>query len=165
MYKSKLIIIRGNSASGKSTVAKRIRELSDRRIAYVEQDNIRRTILKEKETDDGVNIALIKMVTEFALARNYDVILEGMLKQHSHGEMMKDILGVCTEAYVFYFDVSFEVTLQRHATKPIADEVSEEMLKAWFKDKDLTGFPGEYVIPEDFTVEQAALYIIKTAGL
>jgi predicted kinase len=52
MYRTKLIVLRGNSGPGKSTVAKR----------PVEQDNIRRGILKEKETDDRANIALISLI-------------------------------------------------------------------------------------------------------
>jgi predicted kinase len=35
-YASKLIVLRGNSASGKSTVARRVREASSRKIALVE---------------------------------------------------------------------------------------------------------------------------------
>jgi adenylate kinase family enzyme len=73
MYRTELIVLRGNSGSSKSTVAKRLREVSHRKIAPFEQDNIRRGILKEKETDDGANIALISLIVEFALVRVRDV--------------------------------------------------------------------------------------------
>ena len=165
MYESKLIILRGNSASGKSTVAKRLREASSRKIAYVEQDKIRRTILKEKEADDGDNITLISQIVKFALSRNYDVILEGMLKFHRYGAMLKDLVEVCPDNYVFYFDTSFEETLKRHATKPIATEVSEADLKDWFEPHDVTGFKNELLIPEDHDVATAVDFILRTSGL
>jgi adenylate kinase family enzyme len=164
-FSGKLIILRGNSASGKTTVAKRLRELSQRKIAYVEQDNIRRTILKEKEVDDGDNIALISQIVEFALSRNYDVILEGMLKFHRYGDMLKKLVQVCPDNHVFYFDTSLEETFKRHATKPIALEVSESDLRDWYKEHDVTGFENELLIPEEYDVNTAAKFVLQSSGL
>ncbi|HEY1835553.1 MAG TPA: AAA family ATPase [Candidatus Saccharimonadales bacterium] len=164
IYRS-LIIIRGNSASGKSTVAKKLREVSDRKIAYVEQDNIRRTILKEKETDAGVNIALIAQVVEFALSRDYDVILEGMLKFRRYGAMLRDLIKKCPENYTHYFDIPFEETLKRHVTKSIAGEVSKEMLHEWYEPQDFAHFESEKIIPAPYSVEQSVQMIVKNAGL
>ena len=86
-YASKLVVLRGNSASGKSTVAKQLREISQRKIALVEQDHIRRIILKEKDVPGGDNIDLIRQIVEFALGRKYDVILEGILDTRRYGAM------------------------------------------------------------------------------
>src|SRR5215469_16547178 len=46
---TRLIVLRGNSGSGKSTVAKALREVYGRGVAWVSQDLIRRIILKEKD--------------------------------------------------------------------------------------------------------------------
>lgn len=165
MYKTKLIVLRGNSGSGKSTVAKRLREVSGRKIALVEQDNIRRGILKEKETDDGANIALISQIVEFALARDYDVILEGILKFRRYGDMIKDLVAQCPENYIYYFDIPFEETLKRHATKPIAQEVSEDLLKSWYMPQDFTAFESELIIPEDYSLDQTVSRIVAETGL
>jgi predicted kinase len=51
--RTRLIVLRGNSGSGKSTVARALREAYGRGIARVSQDLIRRIILKEK--DDGAS--------------------------------------------------------------------------------------------------------------
>jgi predicted ABC-type ATPase len=76
----KLILLRGNSGSGKTTVAKRVRESSQRKIAVVEQDHIRRTLLKEKDMTGYANVAaLIQQIVNFAMDREYDVIVEGIL--------------------------------------------------------------------------------------
>ena len=60
--------IRGNSGSGKSTPATALRMASARKIAIVEQDYLRRFVLKEKDRVGGDNTALIEQVTEFSLA-------------------------------------------------------------------------------------------------
>ncbi len=167
IHHSKLIILRGNSGSGKSSVAKQLREVSSRKIAYVEQDNIRRTILKEKETDDGANIALIAQIVEFALAREYDVILEGILSFRRYGGMLTKLLGQCPEHYVYYFDVSLEETLRRHATKPphIRSGFGEKEMTEWYRHRDLTSFEGEKIILEEYSLEQTVKFIARDAGL
>jgi len=161
----KLIILRGNSGSGKSTVARKLREVSSRKIAYVEQDTIRRTILKEKETDGGANITLIKQIVEFSLARDYDVILEGILKFRRYGDMLAELVQHYPEHYIYYFDLPFQETLKRHATKPIAKEVSEDMLREWYTPQDITGFKNEKIIPESYLLEQTVEMIVADAGL
>jgi len=164
-YNSKLIVLRGNSGSGKTTVAKRLREISNRKIAYVEQDNIRRTILKEKETDDGANIALIEQIVKFALARDYDVILEGILNFPRYGAMLKELTKKCPDNYLYYFDVSFKETLKRHATKPNAYEFGAKEMKQWYRPHDLTGFKNEKIIPEDYSLEEIVNTIVEDSGL
>jgi adenylate kinase family enzyme len=162
---AKLIVLRGNSGSGKSSVAKRIREVSTRKIAYVEQDNIRRGILKEKETDDGANITLISQIVEFALARDYDVILEGILNFPRYGKILRELAEKCPENYFYYFDISLEETLRRHETKWNSDQFGEKEMKQWYKHHDLTKFKGEKIIPEEYSLEQTVQKIIEDVGL
>lgn len=45
--RTRLVILRGDSASGKSTIAQRLRERLGRGVAWVEQDYLRRTVLRE----------------------------------------------------------------------------------------------------------------------
>lgn len=56
--RTRLIVLRGNSGSGKSTVATALREAYGHGVAWVSQDLIRRTILKEQDRPGGVNIGL-----------------------------------------------------------------------------------------------------------
>jgi uridine kinase len=49
--RTRLIVIRGNSASGKSAVAAEIRRGHGRGLAIVGQDNLRRQVLRERDTD------------------------------------------------------------------------------------------------------------------
>ncbi len=158
-------MLRGNSGSGKSTVAKKLREASHRKVAIVEQDYLRRFILKEKETEGTNNIALIEQTVEFALAHEYDVILEGILYFPRYGEMLKRLANKCPDNYFFYFDVSFEETLKRHATKPNAHEFGEKEMRDWYKPNQLTNFENEYIISETSPIENSVSTILKQAGL
>lgn len=164
-YSSKLIVIRGNSGSGKGTVAKKIREVSERKIALVEQDYLRRFILQEKEREGGNNIDLIFQTVTFALSREYDVILEGILNFSRYGEMLKSLQQACPDNYFYYLDVSLEESLRRHTTKPNAHEFGEKEMTEWYKPRDLAGFANEVVIPESSSVLETVQLIREQTGL
>lgn len=165
MQRPKLIVIRGNSGSGKSTIAKELRKRSKRKIAIVEQDYFRRFVLKEREDESADNIDLIFQTANFALTRGYDVILEGILAFHSYQAMLEKLKNVCPDRYFFYVDVSFEETLRRHATKPNANDFGEEEMRKWYLAKDLTGFKDEMVIPETSSAEEATDLIMHRSGI
>jgi predicted kinase len=164
-YGSKLIVLRGNSASGKSTVARRLRDVCARKIALVEQDYLRRIVLKDRDIASGDNIDQIYQTATFALARGYDVVLDGILVFHHYGEMLRKLATLCPDHHFYYFDVSLEETLRRHATKPIAQEVGEHRLREWYRAGDVTGFANETIIPEAAPVEEAVALIVRRSGL
>ena len=64
---TRLVVLRGNSGSGKSSVAAALRAACGPGVAWVSQDLIRRVILKEKDQPGGLNIGLIDQVTRYAL--------------------------------------------------------------------------------------------------
>jgi len=115
-----LVVIRGNSASGKSTIAAGIRAKCGPGVAIVGQDHLRRVVLKEKDKP-GANIGMIDLVTLYALDHGYTTVLEGILYAAHYGEMLTglrdDHLG---QSLFYYMDVPFEETLRRHAAKPQA---------------------------------------------
>jgi hypothetical protein len=78
---TRLIVPRGNGASGKSAGVTALRERYGRGVALARQDLLRREVLRERDIPGGANIGV------------------------------------------------FEETLARHATKPFADEVTEEQLR------------------------------------
>jgi len=164
-YHSKLIVLRGNSGSGKSSTARAVREASKNKIAVVEQDYLRRIVLKEKEADNGDNIELIEQVTLFALSKGYHVILEGILYFPRYGKMLERLSNVCPNNYFYYFDVSLEETLRRHAYKPNAHEFGEKEMGAWFQKNDLTHFKNEKIILESMPLSEIVDLIISDSGL
>lgn len=164
-FDNKLVVLRGNSGSGKSTVAKALREKSGSRVAIIEQDYLRRFILKEKENEGTDNIALIQQTVEFALDRGYNVILEGILYFPRYREMLTSLVEQCPNNYFYYFDVSFEETLKRHATKENSHEFGEKEMRDWYKPNQQTGFPSEQTIPETYNIVDAVEKIIAETGI
>ncbi len=67
--------------------------------------------------------------------------------------------------HCYYLDVPFEETLARHATKPIADEVSEEQLREWYTPLDLLPGGVETVIPVTSPLEGTVDRVLHESGL
>lgn len=165
-----LIVLRGNSGSGKSTTAKLLRETaikngSKRRVALVEQDYIRRIILKEQETEGADNIELIFRTVSFALDRGYAVILEGILYSERYREMLENLCKTSADNYFYYFDVPLEETLKRHQSKPNAHEFGEKEIREWYKEKDLLGLKNEQIINQNLNLNQIIEKILTDCGL
>jgi chloramphenicol 3-O-phosphotransferase len=163
---TRLIVLRGNSASGKSSVAAEVRARYGRGIALVGQDNLRRVVLRERDTPDGANIGLIDAVARYALDHGYHVVVEGILYAAHYGPMLdalrKDHRG---RTHLFYLDVPFEETLRRHATKPQAAEYGEPEMRSWYRPFDLLPGGIETVIPESSTLADTVDRVIREAGL
>ncbi|MER5851889.1 hypothetical protein ABT126_33915, partial [Streptomyces sp. NPDC002012] len=64
---TRLVVLRGNSASGKSSVAAGIRDRFGRGLAWVEQDNVRRVVLGERDRPGAANIGLLDLTARYAL--------------------------------------------------------------------------------------------------
>jgi hypothetical protein len=120
---TRLIVLRGNSGAGKTSVAMALREACGRGVAWVGQDLIRRTILREKDCPGAPNIGLMDQVARYSLDHGYHVILDGIMYADRYGEMLaglkRDHRG---RSCFYYLDVSIDETLRRHATRPQASE-------------------------------------------
>lgn len=147
---TRLVVLRGNSASGKSSLAAGIRESFGRGLALVGQDNLRRIVLREHDRPGGVNIGLIDTVARYSLDAGYHVVLEGILYADRYGQMLQRLRADHRgHTHCYYLDVPFPETLARHATKPIADEVGEKQLRDWYRPLDLLPGGIETVIDAD----------------
>lgn len=161
MKNNALIIIRGNSGSGKSSVARELQQRMGYGTALIEQDYIRRILLREKDRPNQPNIELIKANAVFAL-HHYDVILEGILRSDHYGVMLHELVADHKgPVHVYYFDISLEETLRRHATKPNAHEFGEKELREWYLPKDYLDVADERIIPEDSSFEDSIARILK----
>ena len=160
--KSRLIIIRGNSGSGKSTVARLVRDKLGVDTMLIPQDVVRRDMLFVKDRLGNPAIELIPKIALYGKEIGYDVVLEGILSKKLYGvELRKLITDFEDNAYVFYMDVSFEETLKRHDTKPKRLEYGREKMQEWWLDNDILGTPLEYIIPESYSADQAVDFILS----
>lgn len=166
-YDSKLIILRGNCATGKSTVAKQLRKSakSEEGVALVEQDIFRLYLLKNEGLDSNHHIELIQQVAEFVLARGYDVIIEGTLHSIKYGNMLEGLVQKTPTNFTYYLDVSLEETVKRHQSRPISHKFGEEELRKWYKGRDMLGFENEKIISENSSLEDTVDSILADTNL
>jgi predicted kinase len=116
----------------------------------VEQDYLRRILLKELDVEGGIAPMLIAQTVRFALDHGYHVVLEGILARARYGRVLTDLCRAHRgRTAVYYLDVSWEETLRRHATRPQAAEFGEAEMRQWYLPRDLLGVAGERVIGED----------------
>lgn len=131
----KLIIFRGNSGSGKTTIAKELQNRFGNNTMLISQDVIRRDMLKVK---DGERTTAL--------------------------QLMKELLIYGTEVYAYYFDLSFEETLKRHQTKLNCHEFGEEAMKRWWREKDFSDVLNEVIITAEKNIESIVREIVDTVS-
>lgn len=163
---TRLIVIRGNSGSGKSTTAATLRAVYGRGLALVGQDNLRRNILRAHDRPGSAHVGLIDLTARYCLDQGYHVVVEGILYAGWHTEMLTSLTadhrGVTRH---YYFDVPFEETLVRHATKPQVDNITEEHLREWWAHMDLLPGGVEEILGPGPSAEEHARQILHAVGL
>jgi hypothetical protein len=161
-----LVLIRGNSASGKSAVAAEIRARYGRGLAIVSQDNLRRVVLREHDLPGGANIGLINLTARHAISHGFHTIVEGILRADHYGAMLAALIADhASQCHAYYLDVPFEETLRRHSTKPQANDYGEPELRQWYRARDLLPTGIEQVIPARSSLAETVHKIMTDTGL
>ncbi|MGH3400914.1 MAG: kinase [Streptosporangiaceae bacterium] len=162
----RLITLRGNSASGKSTVAAEIRARYGRGLAIVSQDNLRRVILRERDIPGGANIGLIDLTARYALDHGYHVIIEGIMYADRYGPMLTQLRADhAGQTDSYYFDIEFSETVERHATKAQAAEYGEAEMASWYRPCDLLPGMAEEIITASMSLDQIVTRVMNDCGL
>ena len=112
---SKLIVLRGNSGSGKSSAAKALQRELGRNTLMIAQDT----------------------VFEAAAA----------------------LFG--KQIYAYYYDLPFEETLRRHATKKNRFSFGEKEMRRWWRDRDHIGLIPEKSIGVEVSLDEAVHMILS----
>lgn len=163
---TRLIVLRGNSASGKSTIAAAIRDRFGRGLALVGQDNLRRVVLRERDRPGAANIGLIDTIARYSLDAGYHVVVEGILRADHYGAMLARLhTDHRSPTHGYYLDIPLQETLARHATKPQADEYGERELRDWYRPLDLLPDGNETIIGADSELEVTVDRVMLDTGL
>jgi predicted ABC-type ATPase len=93
VHRPHLVVIRGNSASGKSSLAEQVRADYRRGVAIVGQDLLRRQVRRERPTPGAANIGLIDLVARHALEHGFHTIVEGILEGSVYGAMLTTLVA------------------------------------------------------------------------
>jgi len=162
----RLIIIRGNSGSGKSTISKRLQHEMGYQTMLIPQDVVRREMLRVRDEDKNPSIQLIYDLAMYGSRIGFDVIVEGIFVNERYGDMLRKLIDDFNgESYVYYFDIPIEVTLQRHDTKPNAHEFGEKELREWWVDKDYLNVPNEKLITAEMSEVEIHQMFVDGIGL
>lgn len=160
---SKLIILRGNSGSGKTTIAKELQKLFGKNTILISQDIIRREMLN---VDDGKNtkaLPLLKELLKYGNEHNEIVILEGILRASWYQSLFELAIELYNQnIYAYYFDLSFEETLKRHQTRTCRNEFGEKEMKSWWREKDFSPILNEITITDEKDIQSIVSQIYKT---
>lgn len=157
----KLIIIRGNSGSGKSTIASRVRDELGEKVMFLQQDVLRRDILKINDKEGHPVVGLIDHLARYCKKQNYDILIEGILSEKKYGEMLRKLISEFDESYVYYMDIPFEETLRRHSLRHKNNDFGEAEMREWWKDKDYLGVEGEKILGEDLSEDELVRLILR----
>ena len=159
---AKLIILRGNSGSGKTTVAKALQARLGHNTMLISQDVVRREMLKVRDGADTKALPLLKELLRYGREHCEIVILEGILRKDWYlplfelaGELYGD--GI----YAYYYDLPFEETLSRHGTRLCREEFGEEAMRRWWVEKDYLGIKGERILHKEKGMEDTVNDIYK----
>ena len=165
---NRLIILRGNSGSGKTTAARLLQEKFGPNTMLISHDMVRMQILHVWSAE-GIRKSLPLMIELLRYGRrNSEItILEGILPANEYRRLFEAALEEYGEhIFSYYYDISFEETLRRHQTKPNCDEFGEADMRRWWKEKDYLDDIPQKILNEDISLEDAVelIYGDVTAG-
>ena len=86
---AQLVIIRGNSGSGKNSLAKKLQNHFGRGTLVISQDLVRRDMLKEKVEPDNLSISLTETIARYGHEHDMLVIVEGFYETDIYGDMLE----------------------------------------------------------------------------
>ena len=124
----KLVILRGNSGSGKTTVARVLQRKIGFNTMLISQDEIRRNMLWVKDGIDTKALPLMIELLKYGNEHSDIVILEGIM----YDEWYSPLFNLANElyganVYSYYFDIPFEETVRRHQTRSKAKNLAKNI--------------------------------------
>ena len=164
----KLIVLRGNSGSGKTTAAKALQERFGPNTMLISHDMVRMQMLHVWGRE-GVLRSLPLLVELLRYGRQHSevTILEGILPAGDYRPLFEAALEAYgPDIFAYYYDLPFEETLARHRTKPNCNDFGEEEMRRWWREKDLLPMLRETVFTKEVGLEEAVetIYRQVTAG-
>jgi len=159
---SKIIILRGNSGSGKSTVAKALQKKIGHGTLVISQDYVRREMLWVKDESNNQAVDLLKNFVVYGSQNCEVTILEGILYTNIYESLFNQIEKIYSDKiYAYYFDLPFEETLERHKQKPNCHEFGEPEMSRWWREKDFLTNIREKKIYKEMSLNDTVEFIYQ----
>lgn len=158
---ARCVLLRGNSGSGKSTVARLLQRRLGRGTLMIPQDMVRREMLYARDGAGTPTVALMIELARWGAANCESVIVEGILDAEVYAPLFDALRETFDPLLAFYYDLPFEETLRRHATKPNHADFGEADMRRWWKERDLAPGLSEEILTADVSAEAAVEQILK----
>ena len=157
-----LIVLRGNSGSGKTSTAKRLQRHFGRNTLLISQDMVRRDMLMVRDSADTPALPLLMELLRYCHSHCAVVILEGILNADRYRPLFllaRELFG--DNIYAYYYDLPFAETLRRHQTKPNCGDFGETDMRAWWQDRDYSDVLSEHSLTQDLSQTATVELIIQ----
>lgn len=159
---SRLIVLRGNSGSGKSSVARTLQKRFGRNTLLLSQDTVRREMLWARDGYDTAALPLLTALLRYGYENSRVTILEGILNAKWYRPLFEIALELFgRDIFAYYYDLPFEETLKRHESKPNSSEFGEKEMRGWWIEKDYIGFLPEKTITENMSLDETVGMILS----
>lgn len=156
-----LIILRGPSASGKSTVATLLKKTLKGKVAVFDFDIFRKNFLGLQGDYYPVAAKMLMDTALTALEAGYEVIIDGFYRMEMFPDLLPNLIKKHPDNnYMFYFDVSLDATIERHSNREKSDDFGEKELREWYYKPKASGiYDSEYRISETMTIDETLEFI------
>lgn len=158
-----MIVLRGNSGSGKTTIAHELRKQLPVSSMIVSQDVVRRDILNLKDTANNISVELMTQIIQFGIDKYEVIILEGILSKSKYEYFLQSLSEFRVPVFYYYFDLPFSVTYDHHVQKN-TQEFGFQDLKKWWIDQDYLDIDNEIIIDEITSIQRNVQRIKQDLG-
>lgn len=165
---TRLVILRGDSASGKTTTALALRSKLGSKVALIHQDYFRREILSNDDRAQRSQDASVLIVgaAREALDLGYDVILDGIFNLRDYSSPFErlhhDHRG---QTRIYQFDIGLDETIRRHAGRPLSTEFGEDKIRGWYDGWQPLPWHVETRVGSDVSTEELVSVILQDLGV
>lgn len=163
---AKLIILRGNSGSGKTTVAKMLQNRFGSNTMRISHDMIRMEILHVWSAE-GIrkSLPLMQQLLRYGREHSEITILEGILPSKDYTPLFDCARREFGQnIFAYYYDIPFEETLLRHRSKPNCNDFGEAEMRSWWKEKDYLEIIPETILTQELSLEAAVEQIFQAVN-
>lgn len=159
---AKLIILRGNSGSGKTSVSKALQEKFGENTMLISQDMVRREILHARDGADTKALPLMTELLKYGRRNSPVTILEGIMVAEWYKPLFEAaVKEFGSEIYAYYYDLPFEETLARHGTRDKKADFGEEDMRRWWVEKDYIKIIPEKILTKEIGLDEAVEMIFR----
>ena len=133
----KIIIIRGNSGCGKTTVSQLLQKQLGREILLIPQDVARHDMLHVKDVPGNLSIKFMKYLVDFGFQNCEYTILERILYADYYQDLFQHIINLyADQVYAYYFTAPFDVTYLRQKNRPTCNKFGVKEMREIWRDND-----------------------------